>query len=376
MKENICLILSFHDRAVQHEWMMERAIRDKLNIHFIFLNPDQWHIEKYMRLKNIPCTLIKYHGKKDIPRATALVYRYLVKHKITVVHTHLFDANLVGLTAAWLARIKKRIYTRHHSDFHHRFHVNAVKYDRYCNRLATDIIAISKVVQNVLIDQEHVLPSKVHLIHHGFDLDEFKNVKADEANEMMRKYNPSLRHPVIGVISRYEESKGLHFIINAFKDVLKLYPEALLVLANTRGSYASEIKKLLHQLPQESYCEILFEYNLFSLYRMFDVFVHAPVYKEYEAFGQVYVESLASGIPSVFTISGVANEFIKDNRNALIAGYADAKSLYDKIILLLQNADIRNHIIENGRKDIEHLFGIELYYSKLKNLYLHTTNAR
>jgi glycosyltransferase involved in cell wall biosynthesis len=100
------------------------------------------------------------------------------------------------------------------------------------------------------------------------------------------------------------------------------------------------------------------------------VFIHAPVYNEYEAFGQVYVEALASGVPSIFTISGVANEFIKDGRNALVAEYANAESIYNKMILLLENPNIRNQVIENGRKDIEQLFGIDLFYTKLKSLYL------
>lgn len=36
MKEKICFILSFHDRAVQYEWIIERAIQHNLELHFIF----------------------------------------------------------------------------------------------------------------------------------------------------------------------------------------------------------------------------------------------------------------------------------------------------------------------------------------------------
>ncbi|KXK44947.1 MAG: glycosyltransferase family 4 protein [Bacteroidetes bacterium] len=372
MKPSVCLILSFHDRAVQYEWFIEKALEQQMKLHFIFLNPEQWHIERYVRHRKIPCLFIKYNSKKDIPRATALIYQYLFKNKIDIVHTHLFDANISGLTAAWLARVKKRIYTRHHSDFHHRFHRGAVKYDRYCNRLATDIVAISKNVEEILINTEQVKKSKVHLIHHGFELDAFKNVNTEEVEQLRVKYNLKDNHPVVGMISRYEKGKGIQHVIPAFQKLLKEYPNAVLVLANSHGSYAREIKAMLKQLPDHSYREIRFEYNLFALYKLFDVFVHVPEYAEYEAFGQVYVEALAAGVPSVFTLSGIALEFIEDRKNALVCKYGDSSDIYNALSEILSDSSLRELIISEGRKSIAHKFSMNLYFRKLLNLYNYT----
>lgn len=369
MKEKVCFILSFHDRAVQYEWIIERALKQNLNLHFIFLNPAQWHIEEYVRMRKIPCLFIKYHSKRDIPRAVALIYQYLVKEKITTVHTHLFDANLAGLTAAWLANVKKRIYTRHHSDFHHRFYPKAVRYDRYCNRLATDIVAISQNVYDILIEKEKVKPEKIHLIHHGFEMELFSNAPTSDVMALREKYNTKDRFPVIGMISRYEESKGIQHVIPAFKQLLKKYPNALLVLANSHGSYSKQIKKCLEQIPIENFREIRFEYNLFALYKLFDVFVHVPEYKEYEAFGQVYVEALAAGIPSVFTVSGIAAEFIKNNENALVCNYKNSDDIYNAVVKLLTDDGLRNRLVENGLKVVQTKFNMDRYFSHLKKLY-------
>ena len=369
MKEKVCYILSFHDRAVQYEWIIERAIKQGLNLHFIFLNPEQWHIEKFARMKKIPCLFIKYRSKKDIPRAVALIYQYLLKEKITVVHTHLFDANLAGLTAAWLAKVKKRIYTRHHSDFHHRFYPKSVRFDRYCNRMATDIVAISRNVYDLLIEKEKVNPEKIHLVHHGFEMELFSKVPISQVEELQEKYKTKGKFPVVGMISRYEESKGIQHVIPAFKKLLKKYPDALLVLANSHGSYSKQIKKTLEQIPAESYCEIRFEYNLFALYQLFDVFVHVPEYKEYEAFGQVYVEALAAGIPSVFTISGIAPEFIKNNENALVCDYKNSDEIYQAILQILSDDNLRRRLVENGLKAVDTKFSMDKYFSHLKKLY-------
>lgn len=171
----------------------------------------------------------------------------------------------------------------------------------------------------------------MHLIHHGFELDAFKNVNTEEVEQLRVKYNLKDNHPVVGMISRYEKGKGIQHVIPAFQKLLKEYPNAVLVLANSHGSYAREIKAMLKQLPDHSYREIRFEYNLFALYKLFDVFVHVPEYAEYEAFGQVYVEALAAGVPSVFTLSGIALEFIEDRKNALVCKYGDSSDIYNAL---------------------------------------------
>ena len=77
-----------------------------------------------------------------------------------MVHTHLFEASLLGLSAAKFTRVKRRIYTRHHSTYHHEYYPKAIKYDRLINFLATEIVAISNNVKEVLRRKEGVAENK------------------------------------------------------------------------------------------------------------------------------------------------------------------------------------------------------------------------
>ncbi len=134
--------------------------------------------------------------------------------------------------------------------------------------------------------------------------------------------------PVIGVVARYEILKGIQCIIPAFRRLLEDFPDAKLVLANAYGHYAHQIRRLLRgMLPDHSYCEIQFEPDPVALYSSFDVFVHTPLVAGYEAFGQVYVEALAAGLPSVFTPSGIAAEFITDQLNAHLVPFQDSDAI-------------------------------------------------
>jgi hypothetical protein len=144
-----------------------------------------------------------------------------------------------------------------------------VKYDRFINFCSTHIVAISENVKNVLIKQEGVSESKIHLIHHGFDQTLF-----DFNNELLKstlktKYKLTSNDPIIGVVSRYTKWKGIQFIIPAFKALLLEFPNAKLVLANASGDYKQHIQLMLSELPSNSYCEIEFEKDIFALYSTF-----------------------------------------------------------------------------------------------------------
>ena len=203
-------------------------------------------------------------------------------------------------------------------------------------------------------------------------MDLFANVPAVDIELLRNKYNLTGRenhYPVIGVISRYTRWKGIQYIIPAYKLVLEQYPDALLILANAEGDYKNEIKQLLKSLPEKNYLEIAFEKELFALYKLFDFFVHVPINNHAEAFGQVYVESLAAGIPSIFTLSGIANEFIFNNKNAIVVNYNNSVEIYKSLLLLLDDMILAEKIKTYGKKRVTDLFDLNLMIQKLEQLY-------
>jgi glycosyltransferase involved in cell wall biosynthesis len=373
IKKKLVYIVSDIDKALAFEWIADsKELRTNFDVHFILLNAQESTLYRYLVEKNYPVTWIPYEGKKQLMRVIFNLYRYFKRERTAIVHTHLFDASVAGLIAARLAGVPKRIYTRHHSTYHHVYFPRAVYYDRLLNSLATRIVAISKVVEQVLVEKEEVSAKKVVLLHHGFDLALFSEVQAEQIKAVIVRNNiPAEAGPKIGVVSRYTYLKGIQYIVRGFSSVLKEYPNAHLILANARGDYASEIKVLLAQLPPHSYTEILFEHDIPALYKLFDVYVHTPVDEHSEAFGQTYVEALAAGVPSVFTLSGVAGEFIKDKKNALVVPYKDEKAIAGGIKMLLQKASLRRKLVENGQLSVTPGFALERMIKDLITLYKH-----
>ena len=368
-KKNICYVISFINKSIAFEWIAENLSKDKYNLSFILLNSVDTELERYLRKNKIPVERVYYTGKKNYLSALRSLYKILKRDKIDVVHAHLFDANVVGIIAAFFAGVKKRIHTRHHGTWHHVHYPHAVYYDKLVNKLSTDIIAISKNLENVLVEKDKANPEKITLIHHGFKLEQFENISEERIDLLRKKYNPNNNYPVFGVIGRYIDFKGIQFVVPAFQELLKFYPNAILILANGVGKHGVVIKKQLENIPQKNYIEVTFEKDIFAFYRLFTVFIHTPIDIDSEAFGQTYVESLASEIPSVFTLAGVADEFIEDHKNALVVPFENSESTVKAVREMMENPDLRKKLSEQGKKDVWSLFKLSTMIEKLENIY-------
>jgi glycosyltransferase involved in cell wall biosynthesis len=369
MSIRVTYILSFIEKSLPFEWVVESMDRKAYDLSFILLGQDNTPMTSFLASQGIPYHVVPYRGKRDLLPAIFRIFVCLKRLRSEVVHAHLFYAGITAMPAAWLARVRTRMYTRHYSTYHHDYFKSAVRWDRWINRMATRIVAISPVVEEVLITREQVDPAKIAYVPHGFDFGYFVE-RDEEVTALQARHGiPAGRHPYIGVISRYTHLKGIQYTIAAFEGILKRYPHAHLVLANAQGDYKATLTAQLQQLPAGSYTEIAFEENVRALYGLFDVFVHVPISRESEAFGQTYVEALAMRVPSVFTRSGIANEFIEDGVNACVVAYHDAAMIEHAILNILQDNVLRDTIVSGGYDAVTTRFGMAQMMERLYGLY-------
>lgn len=367
--KNICYIVSGIDKAVAFEWIASHLDPHKYRLHFVLLHSQRGGLEDFLAQHHVPYTRIAYRHKKDIPKAVWHTMQYLRKHHVSLVHCHLLDAGLVGILAAKLVGVPIRIYSRHYSTYHHVYHPKGVWYDRIINVFSTHLVAVSELVKRILVEKEQVAPSKITVVHHGFVLEAFDQVNPSQIATLQQRHGYGQGHPVIGVIARYTQWKGIQYIIPAFGKLLVDHPTAHLVLANAKGEYTATIQQLLATLPQGSFTEIVFEADLFALYKSFDFFVHTPIDAHSEAFGQVYVETMAAGVPSVVTLSGIALEIVEDGKNALVCDYQSTESVYQSLLVLLQNESLRQQIGQEAKKTVFERFGLQRMIKQLEQLY-------
>ena len=374
MSRKITYIISSVDKALEFEWVIQFLDPERFQLSFIILNPKPSSaLAELAQARGIPVKFIIYRSQASFPRALLQTFWQLLRWRPDLVNCHLPQGTLIGLLAAKLVGIKHRYYTRHHSTLNHQYHPHAIKYDKWSNQLATHIIAVSQVVKEVLVNKEGVSPAKISVVNHCLDLEQFENVEEARIKAVKERNLIPEAKPVIGVIARYTFWKGIQDIIPAFKKIRRRHPDAHLILANARkGDYLKEIDQLLSELPDGSYTEIPFEKDLYALYQVFDLFIHTPVDGQSEAFGQIYLEALASRVPSVFTKSGIAVEIMKNEQNALIVPFQDSESIAHSALKLLEDQQLCDRLVETGEKTVRAGFTIDKKMAALEQLYQKT----
>lgn len=365
----LCYIISEINKAVYFEQTALHLRAQHIDVSYILVNCTGGELHRFLSENGFTVHLIETAGILQSRKAIVTCKKILKESGITHIHCHLALANWIGLWAGRLAGVRFRIYTRHSGEPLN-IHWKERLIDSLQNRLATSIVAISKSI-DTLLEKQGVPAKKRVLIHHGFDLDRFSQPQEEEVRRISKDYNPEGQFPVVGVIARWQELKGIQYIIAAFRELLNSHPDALLCLfgASNNADYSAQIAHLLEQVPERNVRVVSFENHVYDLYQLFDLYIHVPVNPDCEAFGQTYVEALAAGIPSVFTLSGVAREFISDGENALVVPFRDAESIHASMLQLLNDPVLYKKLKQNGPPSVREMFTFERYITQLKALY-------
>ena len=326
VRNRVVIMVSDGSPAV-FEAILDSYLNSEFEIHFVVLNKTHLEFDEILTRKNARVHFFVNHGMRSLPRLTLQMLKFFFNLKPQVVHAHLLIAELSGLSAAFLARVPMRIHTRHHSDPYHFKSKHARIYDWIACTLSTKIVSTCDNVYEVLTELEKVNPKKIVKIPLCLQKKDFV-IGQERIQKIKEKYNLNGNRPIIGMVSRYLEIKGLQYAIPAFAEIRKDFPNACLVVANAKiGSYGKEVASLLETLPADSFREIVFEKDIFALYKSFDIFLHVPTGRRVEAFGQAYTEALACALPCIFTLSGVAPEIARHGENSYVVPFRSTEAI-------------------------------------------------
>ena len=151
-------------------------------------------------------------------------------------------------------------------------------------------------------DIKSIFPNaEVVVIPDGVNIKEFSNPKILSPKEFMQKFAKVNLSPdkIIVSMGRIHKVKGFDILIKSFKEILKKYPNAVLLIAGKDDGELENLKKLIKKLNIED--KVFFPGPLYKENKR-DFLANADVFalpSHTENFGIVYVESLAAGTPII-----------------------------------------------------------------------------
>lgn len=231
---------------------------------------------------------------------------------------------------------------------------------------------------------------RCHAVYNGVDVNHFICAQ------------PAARNPKkLLFVARVSPEKGVHVLLNAFEEVVKLYPDVDLDIVGPAGLvpyefvlqlsdddkvsklasfYGNRIKAggidylayLKEHLSPEvidkvSFLGYVVHSRLADLYRNTDVFVFPSVWDE--PFGMPIVEAMATEVPVVATRGGGITEIIEDGKTGVLVERGNAAELAKAILTLLQDDQLREKMGKAARQRAVEYFSWEQTSAKLLMLF-------
>ena len=358
-------------------WFTQRSHREgNIRYSFIILYPERPAIIDEMEALGYPCHWIKYddsHRKLGMVRAFLQMWRLMRKIRPDVLHCNLFDDSVPGLLAGWLAGIKVRVASKQETGYHWMHTPRWVAVDRLINRLATDLIAISKESMEFLLEKEKAPEHKLHLVYNGIPPEAFTAQVPAVMLALRDRFGTAGRFPVIGTVARFIPWKGYTHLVEAAQRVVQDHPRAMFLFCGM-GQQQEQVKEQVAAAGLNEHVVFTGWVNrseMASFYGLLDIYLHAAIL---EPFGLIYPEAMMNGVPVVSTRTGAAQDAIDDGHNGILVEERSGQALAAGVERLL-GMDMKT-VGEAGRKTALRMFPFEVMWKGTYEVYANALKER
>lgn len=210
--------------------------------------------------------------------------------------------------------------------------------------IATDYFACSEMASCWIYPKSIINTGKVKIIKNGIDPRKFYYDET-KRNALREKLGLSNKL-VIGNVARFKAEKNHTFQIDVFNELLKIEPNAILMLIG-EGELMPEIKQKVHNLNIEN--KVLFmgvRSDIPELMLCMDIFLLPSLY---EGLPVVGVEAQASGLPLI-TSTGVTNE-VDITGNVTFLDLSESPSIWARRMLDVHKTFVRHDMYEYIQKN-------------------------
>jgi glycosyltransferase involved in cell wall biosynthesis len=230
---------------------------------------------------------------------------------------------------------------------------------------ATLIVTVSRHSLEKIQKYYHVDKAKVRVVPNGVDPEKFKPVKDRKA--MKRQFGLDDK-PVVLFVGSLIPRKGLPFLIEAAKKLVKNHSDAMFVLVGDGPLKSQLIASLDKANLSDNFLFLrgLAENALAAVYNCADVFVLPSIQ---EGQGIVLLEAQASAKPVVaFNVGGV-NEAVLDGETGLLVNRGSSDALADALLKLLSDELLREKMGAKGRKFVMDNFTWDVCAERMLTVY-------
>lgn len=317
-------------------------------------------------------------------RAVAALWRAIRDVRPDVVHAHTPKGGLLGMLAAWLARVPVRVY-----------HMRGLPMmtatgmrrrllrttERIACRLAHSVICVSHSLREVALSERLCAPEKMRVLLGGSGNGVDASGRFDPArlpSDTRARVRHDLGIPadalVVGFVGRVVRDKGVAELAEAWREIRAAMPAAHLLVVGPFESEDPLPAAVEDALRSDRSVHLTgMNWDTPAFYAAMDV-VALPTYRE--GFPNVLLEAGAMGLPVVGTRVAGCVDAVTDGVTGTLVPARESAPLRDAVLAYLADPALRRAHGVAGHDRVLRDFGQERIWAALHREYVRLLESR
>ncbi len=350
------------------------------SIKKIYVNGGREKNEEYLQVIAMNNTPEGYAYSKDVCFSIREKYRddyrrvadYINLSQIDVVSLQhefgIFGGEEGSYILHLLGKLKKPVVTTLHTIMKDPLPDQKKTLTQVC-AYSTVVVVISHKAKQLLKDIYDVPEKKITMIHHGAH-----DVPFLDSSYFKEQFKAEGRQ-VILTFGLLDDNKGIEYVIDALPEVTKKFPDVLFFVLGTthpevKKLYGEQYRHTLQKRVKEKGLSrnVVFHNHFVSLEQLIQFLVAADIYitpylgKERISSGTL-AYALASGKAIISTPYVYAEDLLGEDRG-LFVPFKDSAAIAEKLILLMEDENLRNRIRKNAYQ-----YGRQMIWREVANDY-------
>ncbi len=340
--------------------------RQRFDLHLISLRhtPDQ-RLVRQVRALGVPVTQLHQRNAYDIPALLAIV-RYIRRHRIDIIHTHLLAADIMGRLAGWLTG-HPVVSTIHNNRTDLDEEPRRRQWlERWTARLlGRRLVVVSELLREEITAWFGLPPERVITIANGVDTERFRPRPGFD-RAAVRRHLVGGDYPLITNVARLMPQKAQHHLIDAARIVLAACPDVRFVLVG-EGPLRPDLEAQAAALGLSDRVILAgFRPDVPDILAASDVFVLSSLW---EGMPVALLEAMAAGCAAVATDVGGVRQVLRHEVNGLLVPPADPPALAAALLRLCRDPAYTRHLGQAGQAWATREYGMRAWVGKWESLY-------
>jgi starch synthase len=248
--------------------------------------------------------------------------------------------------------------------------------------MADAIIAVSGDTKHDIDRLFNVDPERVHVIHNGIDLNQYRKVDSTGA---LKRYGIDPARPYLLFVGRITRQKGFQHLVRAIQYMDRDFQIVLCAAAPDTPQLAEEMRIAVERAEAQR-PGIIWIDEMVDQQTACEFYSHAAVFvcpSIYEPFGIINQEAMACETPVVATAVGGIKEVVVDGETGFLVPLEQmkespfeainpekfARDIAQRVNELMRDPQLRERFGKAGRKRVEENFSWAAIAEKTKKLY-------